>query len=779
MPLPRPLPQPYVEGPALAPPRSQPPRTQPPQSQATLEPPNLNVDDAPPPVIAIAPQPTTPRTHVVSRESNPPRPNATPERRVIPVAPPRRTSRSVPQPRPRVTEEPRQPYHLVPDLSPSRRHESEDEDEDRADPPITIAERQSPPNAAFVPRRTSTPDIAPPASAVRRDPPSWREPPDIPSRRGVVTPPISQAEETIERGSRESPAPPAASNTAATDNPSSPTGPPSTTPPQGPVIVDVVPPASAVRRDPPSWRAPPEIPSRRVVTPPPPRGAENSSANSNAAPAQGAVRPEPPPRRDAPETARRRDVGAPAPPSAAREPRWVRRDPRDQLRRISPAIVPGHTPDGIGPFGEEDDRQDALAQSADVDEIDVPDVDTANPDEQIIVAQPQPAQEEERPAEPVAPAQIHDPREVRIEPMDNTLTRCPPCEEDCMCFHLPPCCPSPVRRTPEMFGDVFLASQCYGEGVDGGFLVSFPGMSLGQKIADNNNPLPRHRVYYTFNYFQDAVDYAFTSDDELNERGQEDLRRHTLGIELPFCCENFSVELRVPMEHRIDQRRFTEGGEFSYGFGGFGNVLLVTKALLGECDCFAWSMGLGIELPTGRDATAGTDQLTFNVENEAVHLHPYLAFVWTPTCKLFFESFTQLDVTTKGNRVTAFDLNSESTQFLGNTHTPHLLFVDAAAGYWLYCDDPCRRFSSLAAMAEVHYVTAVEDGEPLEATLGVDDYFLCDGVVHHGGIDVVNLTLGLHAECGPCKSLRIAGAFPITDSQLFSSELILQFNRRR
>ena len=122
-----------------------------------------------------------------------------------------------------------------------------------------------------------------------------------------------------------------------------------------------------------------------------------------------------------------------------------------------------------------------------------------------------------------------------------------------------------------------------------------------------------------------------------------------------------------------------------------------------------------------------------HVKNEAIHLHPYVAFVWTPREKLFFESFTQLDVTTKGNRVSLEDLSLATTETLGRLSSSRILFVDAMAGYWWYYADPCRRIHSLASLVEVHYVTALDSGESLEGNALGGEYFFCNGAVHNGG----------------------------------------------
>ena len=524
-------------------------------------------------------------------------------------------------------------------------------------------------------------------------------------------------------------------------------------------IQDAVPPYSAV--------APPSQPESNQQAETPPTEASPRGVLPSIIPALSGIV-----RRNRPETPSASELREPAPEVAETAPLEPPSGENTVLRRIGIAsglpvdsalrsvLMPGDSPE--------------------IEEFGVPDVDASQPDEQIVAAfqPPTPSDADE----PMLPARLHDPMEFRIIPEEPELERCPTCDDfvdASLATWVDPCsyC-TPVRRTPEMIGDVFLAAQCEEVEFNGGALsAAFPAMSLGQKISFNNNPLPRHRVYYAFNWFQDAVDYQFNGTGG-SVSGKESIIRHTAGIEIPLLCDTCSVEFRVPIAHRVSGQQEIDPDVFFYNFAGLGNVLINTKFLMGECDCFAWSAGIGVELPTGEDTHAGVNEFVAHVENDAVHLHPFVAMAWTPSDKLFVESFTQLDVTTRGNRVSLEDRNLDTTEFLGRLTPSRVLFVDAMAGYWLYCDDPSRRIHSLASLVEVHYVNALDSGEALTGTALGGEFFFCNGAIHDGGDDTVNLTLGIHAEYGPCSAFRIAGAFPVSDDELFDSELIFQWNRR-
>jgi hypothetical protein len=141
---------------------------------------------------------------------------------------------------------------------------------------------------------------------------------------------------------------------------------------------------------------------------------------------------------------------------------------------------------------------------------------------------------------------------------------------------------------------------------------------------------------------------------------------------------------------------------------------------------------------------------------------------------LFLSAFAQVDIATGGNTIIARNEQTGATLDIGKLNDQTLLYLDLAAGYWLYRDPCAERFTGLAAVAEVHYTTALQDADivpgPGPVLLGnLDNRF-----------DVVNGTIGLQVLMFDASSLRVAGVFPLGDEdhRFFDSEVQVQFNRR-
>jgi hypothetical protein len=106
------------------------------------------------------------------------------------------------------------------------------------------------------------------------------------------------------------------------------------------------------------------------------------------------------------------------------------------------------------------------------------------------------------------------------------------------------------------------------------------------------------------------------------------------------------------------------------------------------------------------------------------------------------------------------------------------MYVDFALGRWLY-RNPCRRvLTGLAAVAEVHYTTTLQDAQQLDYFDGVSLTNL-DFENPANQVDMVNLTVGIHGQIGPCTTCRVGGVFPLTsdDNRSFDSEIQVQVNR--
>ena len=160
------------------------------------------------------------------------------------------------------------------------------------------------------------------------------------------------------------------------------------------------------------------------------------------------------------------------------------------------------------------------------------------------------------------------------------------------------------------------------------------GGNVGRvKLADNNSAVPQNRIIGDFNYF-----------DNVSLFEQTDVRRFTPGIEKtfrsPLTGGVSSILVQVPMAITLNSS-VIQGGPNDTSFSELGNVQLATKTLLYSSNRFVSSAGIGVTLPTADDFNLQLSDGTqlISVDNEAVHVTPYLAFLYKPTQRSWAHCF--------------------------------------------------------------------------------------------------------------------------------------------
>jgi hypothetical protein len=349
-----------------------------------------------------------------------------------------------------------------------------------------------------------------------------------------------------------------------------------------------------------------------------------------------------------------------------------------------------------------------------------------------------------------------------------------------------------LASAPNMFGDLPMSTATV-IGAPGPFgtnavrsnfsLPTSGGGSRIGKIAENDSPIPRDRVFFNYNHFHNVFQL---SEQTLAPPGpptirQQPIDRYTLGFEKTFFDGWTSVEVRMPLIGTFDTQLNTVGVS---GTGNAGNLTVVLKSLLSMSDTTAVGAGMAIETPTGSDTVARINTTNIRFQNEAAHLLPYIGFVWSPDDPrwgwgdgLFFSGFAQIDLNTAGNTVAVLDTNNVPATTLGLLNDQNLGFLDIAAGYWLFRDPDAPRLTGLAAITELHYTTTLQDVDRLTGTVN-GGAFTINAIGNR--FDVLNATIGLQALLFEASSLRVAGVFPIgnEDRRLFDAEVQVQFNRR-
>ena len=245
----------------------------------------------------------------------------------------------------------------------------------------------------------------------------------------------------------------------------------------------------------------------------------------------------------------------------------------------------------------------------------------------------------------------------------------------------------------DFFGGTFLHVSTAGQ------TVAVAGGDRRFKVAENVSPIPQDRVYFNFNHFENSLI------DPNNDR--RSLNRFALGFEKTFCCGEASIEVRLPISRGLDSNQaFNNPDPVATEIGNVG--LALKTSLMSGCN---WILtgGASMTLPTGDDFKFydypyEPRNLDLLIENDAVHLAPFLGWFMQPNERYFAQGFLQVDIDLNGNDVFS------SSGFEGVLQDQNLLFFDLSVGRWIYeSQDRCARLSGVAAITEVHYTGTLND----------------------------------------------------------------------
>ncbi len=294
--------------------------------------------------------------------------------------------------------------------------------------------------------------------------------------------------------------------------------------------------------------------------------------------------------------------------------------------------------------------------------------------------------------------------------------------------------------------------------------VPSPGEVVGRySIADNNSPLPQNRLFLDYNFFHNA---------RITAAGIP-VSRWAPGFESTFADGLASIEFRAPMAVTLTSAINTSGDDLAaYEFG---DISFVLKGLLFQDERFIASAGLGVTIPTADDfsLTLKNNVKVVRVENQSVHLLPFVAGSLYITPDTFVQSFLQFDFDANGNRVfldeQGFQLQGEGELAnVGRLKSQSTIRFSNSVGCFLVRNRK-KRISDLAAVLEAHYTGTLNKSD----SVGSANFAVGDPT---RTLNVLNLTSGLHAYMG--KSIVTAAyGVPVTEDRVFDGELRLFFNR--
>jgi len=353
-----------------------------------------------------------------------------------------------------------------------------------------------------------------------------------------------------------------------------------------------------------------------------------------------------------------------------------------------------------------------------------------------------------------------------------------------------------LSRVPDMFGDTFLPpvelTALEAVNNSNGFLISSSivtaGGSARTKIGEHNKALPVDRFYLNYNHFhnainRDAIIAIMNSSTERRVDGNVD--RFVLGMERTLNGGDASLELRLPLSSvsnpAIQDLGGPPGADLSGDTGVVGNLSAIWKKQLVDVDHWIVSAGLGVDVPTGSEASVLVNQSIYTVGNQAWFLHPFVA-ASSQYSSVFFHSFLQLDLPVADNDISVDDAIGLSPLGKIDTLSPQaLLHWDAAAGYWLCRRPDSRGLSGLAALVEFHLTTALESPDEvsgLRVTPSGDSLFVFES--SRGRFTSTYITAGLHAEVAGDWTLRVAAVAPLKsgNDRFFDAEVVAQASCR-
>jgi hypothetical protein len=325
----------------------------------------------------------------------------------------------------------------------------------------------------------------------------------------------------------------------------------------------------------------------------------------------------------------------------------------------------------------------------------------------------------------------------------------------------------PESIAPNMVGDYlggFFTMQPFGGETQS---LVLPGGAVPRfKMAENTSPIPTDRVFFDYDYYSNVP---------LNTKSMS-LNGFTPGFEKTFFGGAMSVELRVPMASTLDTNVFLDGTT-STGVGEVGNLGVAVKALLFHSDTVAFSGGLAVSCPTAANMVCFPSQgdiQGIEILNQSVHLLPFVGGIWTPSDRLFFIGFMQLDIDTNGDPVNNINVQSSffpsgSTVSDGRYYEQTMMYLEGTAGYWIRRNDSNHFINGIALFGELHGNQSLNTSAAVQTQVGT---------MSGNDISILDMTLGADFQIGELTTVTVAYCTPLSNQREFDNQFRFLLNRR-
>ncbi len=319
---------------------------------------------------------------------------------------------------------------------------------------------------------------------------------------------------------------------------------------------------------------------------------------------------------------------------------------------------------------------------------------------------------------------------------------------------------------PNIIGDALIPYYRY-EGYEFRTVTAPPFGLQNLKLSENNNVFPHDRIFLNYSYFNNVA---------VGDIGILDVNRYVFGAEKTFHEGLTSLEIRFPFANTIASDAYYNA--FPQMDTEFGNISLIYKRILRQNEYAALSAGMGLGLPTADDARVFLNPRTqtLHVDNEAVHLVPFVAVANRPANRLFWQSFVMLDVPANGNPIYGdpyLRRAGNALPRLGTLTDQPVLFADTAVGYWIYQSENATMLRGVVPTLELHYSSSTTDSDTITdpasgATISSTN----------NRFDYLNMTLGMHFMFARGGNITPAFVLPLREGsdRAFDYEVQTQVN---
>jgi len=292
------------------------------------------------------------------------------------------------------------------------------------------------------------------------------------------------------------------------------------------------------------------------------------------------------------------------------------------------------------------------------------------------------------------------------------------------------------------------------------------------RIAAGSSPIPRDRLFFHNSFFDNVP---------LANNGIS-VNRFVPGLESLLDDEgNLSVELRFPFAATLDSD-FNINSGVNTNEVEFGNISVALKKVIAKNHQWLMSAGVQVVLPTASDLSLQVSDLGvtgefLRIENESVHVMPFIGTVYAPDDRFFMQTFLQVDADANGKPVLANPnvLNGGLASQVGRLNSAAFVYADISMGYWMAKEptSSLRTLTGFAPLLELHYMRNINDTDSVS--------FLPLGSIGSGqDIETLSATMAGVFEFNHNSQMTVGYSVPLAggSDEPFDGELRVMFSRR-